>query len=610
MCGIGGFADFNTRIKYNKETAERMSTTLSRRGPDQVGLWQDDYVTLLHRRLSVVDLDNGLQPMARNIGDREFIITYNGELYNTEDIRSELKLLGHSFTEKSDTEVLLTSYIEWGEDCVDRLNGIYAFAIYDKAKRKIFMARDRAGVKPFFYTLDGTALIFGSEIKTILANPYITPQINKESIAEVFLIGPGRISGKTPFSNIFELCPGECAVFSEKGLKKRTYWHLTAKEHTDSLEETVEHLRYLICDSISRQLVSDVPLCSFLSGGLDSSIITAVASKTLAPRQLDTYNVDYIDNDKFFTATAFQPNSDSDYISLMSDSANTNHRTVYINNTDLAAALRDATAARDLPCMADVDSSLLLFCREVKKTHTVALSGECADEIFGGYPWFRNENVLWREDFPWSGNVPLKAKFIREGFLDFDPSDYVRQKYFDTVNSAEYLPDDSKIDRRIREITLLNVKWFMQGLLDRKDRMSMYSGLEVRVPFCDHRILEYAYNIPWEFKNYQNREKGLVREAFSSLLPEEITWRKKSPYPKTHNPVYLAEVKKLFLEVLNDKNAPIRDFANLSMFEEFARTDGAMFTVPWYGQLMNTPQIYAYLYSINYWLKTYKPIFR
>ncbi len=610
MCGIGGFADFTDRINYSDEIAERMSKTLARRGPDQIGQWQDQNVVLLHRRLSVVDLDHGRQPMHRKLHSKEFIITYNGELYNTADLRRELTILGHKFTQQSDTEVLLASYIEWGEECTSRLNGIYAFTIYDKANRRLFMARDRAGVKPFFYAFSGNTLIFGSEIKTILANPYITPEINKESIAEIFLIGPGRTMGKTPFSNIFELCPGESAIFSERGLKKRRYWRLSAKEHTDSFEETTEKLRCLICDSIKRQLVSDVPLCSFLSGGLDSSIITAVASKNFGSKILDTYSVDYIDNDKFFTATAFQPNSDSDYISLMSESANTNHHTVYINNLDLATALKDATVARDLPCMADVDSSLLLFCKEVKKTHTVALSGECADEIFGGYPWFRNEAVLWKEDFPWSGNVPLKAKFIKDGILNFDPKDYVYQKYLDTVNSAPYLPNDSKIDRRIREITYMNVNWFMQGLLDRKDRMSMFSGLEVRVPFCDHRILEYAYNIPWEFKNYENREKGLVRETFSHILPNEITWRKKSPYPKTHNPVYLGEVKKMFLEISDDENAPIRDFANLSMLEEFARTDGAMFDVPWYGQLMNTPQIYAYLYSINYWLKLYKPIYR
>lgn len=610
MCGIGGFADFKSRIDSHDEVCEKMSRTLSRRGPDQVGKFCDDFVTFLHRRLSVVDLKGGRQPMARYARGGEFIITYNGELYNTEDLRRELIALGHHFSEHSDTEVLLTSYIEWGEALVDRLNGIYAFAIYDKTNRKIFMARDRAGVKPFFYALSGDELVFGSEIKTILANPHIKPYINRESIAEIFLIGPGRTSGKTAFSNIFELCPGECAVFSENGLKIRKYWELEAKEHTDSFDETVEKLKFLVSDSISRQLVSDVPLCSFLSGGLDSSIITAVAARSLAPEKLITYSVDYVDNAKFFTASAFQPNSDSDFISQMSESAGTDHKTVLINNEDLAYALQDATIARDLPCMADVDSSLLLFCREVKKTHTVALSGECADEIFGGYPWFRNEKVLWKEDFPWSGNVPLKARFIRDGILDFDPADYVRQKYFDTVGAVSYLSSDSKINRRIREITALNVKWFMQGLLDRKDRMSMYSGLEVRVPFCDHRILEYAYNIPWEYKDYNGREKGLVRLAFSDILPEEIAWRKKSPYPKTHNPVYLGVVRKMLLEVMSNKNAPIWEFASRRAFEEFVDTDGTMFDVPWYGQLMNTPQIYAYLYSINYWLETYNPIFR
>ena len=358
MCGIGGFADFKDRISDREESAIRMSHTLSKRGPDQTGSFSDDFVTLLHRRLSVVDLENGRQPM--KIG--QFVITYNGELYNTEDLRRELILLGHPFKEKSDTEVLLKAYIEWGEDCVHKLNGIYAFVVYDTINRRIFMVRDRAGVKPFFYSTLNNTFIFGSEIKTILSYQDFTPYINKESIAEIFLIGPGRTSGKTPFSNIYELAPGECATFSVDGFKKRKYWKITAKEHTDSFEKTKETLRNLIWDSISRQTVSDVPLCSFLSGGLDSSIITAVASKTFSPEILTTYSVDYTDNDKYFTKSTFQPNSDSEYISIMSESANTDHHIVTLSNTAVADALDDATFARDLPCMADVDSSLLLFC--------------------------------------------------------------------------------------------------------------------------------------------------------------------------------------------------------------------------------------------------------
>lgn len=603
MCGIGGFADFKSMV--SKADAEKMSNTLSRRGPDEKGIYQSACVTFVHRRLAVIDPGGGKQPMTITRGADEYIMVYNGELYNTEDIRRELLKAGHRFSGHSDTEVLLSSYIEWGEDCVAHLNGIFAFAIYDKAKQKIFAARDRAGVKPFFYAFSDSMFIFGSEIKTILASGRISPEIGKEGIAEIFLIGPGRTSGKTPFKNIYELLPGECGIFSKEGFSKRKYFTLTAKEHKENLDETAEHLRFLISDAIKRQTISDVPLCSFLSGGLDSSIITAVTANTYAPETLTTYSVDYTDNDKYFTATAFQPNSDSSYIGLMSDFSKTSHKTVILNNKTLAEALCEATEARDLPCMADVDSSLLLFCRAVKKTHTVALSGECADEIFGGYPWFRNEEVLWRDDFPWSGNVPLKSEFIKDGIIDFSPGEFVRQKYFDTLKSVSYLDSDSKIDRRIRELTILNVKWFMQCLLDRKDRMSMMSGLEVRVPFCDHNVLEYAYNIPWEIKNYKSREKGIVRYAFENMLPDEIAWRKKSPYPKTHNPIYLNSVRDMLLSVVNDKNAPIWEIANIGAVKNLIDTNGNSFTVPWYGQLMNTPQIYAYLFSVNYWLKTY-----
>lgn len=609
MCGIGGYADFKNRIEKNENIIKKMCETLKRRGPDQIGFYSNEYISFAHRRLSVIDTQHGVQPMKRSAGCQNFIITYNGELYNSEDLRKKLIQIGYIFTEKSDTEVLLFSYIEWGEKCVEKLNGIFAFAIYDEQNKKIFAARDRAGVKPFFYSIYKDTFIFGSEIKTVLAHPMVESKINNVSLAEIFLIGPGRTSGTTPFLNIFELCPGECCVFSENGLSKKNYWKLSAYEHTDSFDTTKDRIRELIWNSVSGQTVSDVPLCCFLSGGLDSSIITAICAKKFCPNTLTTYSVDYQDNSKFFTASAFQPNSDSEYISLVSEMYKTNHNTVTINNFELSKALSEATKARDLPCMADVDSSLLLFCRQVKKTHTVALSGECADEIFGGYPWFRNEAVLWKNDFPWSGNIPLKASFLKQDILNFSPTEYVQQKYSDTIHKAPTLPTDSKIDKRIREITFLNINWFMQGLLDRKDRMSMYSGLEVRVPFCDHRILEYAYNIPWEIKNFKEREKGLVREAFSPFLPQKIVWRKKSPYPKTHNPIYFNAVKKLLKEILDNSNAPIWNYADKQSLKTLYETDGKIFDVPWYGQLMTAPQIFAYFFSVNYWLEQYNPTF-
>lgn len=607
MCGIAGWIDFNSNISDNEQVFSAMSDTLARRGPDEYGIYISPNAALMHRRLAVVDIENGKQPMYKKALDKEYIIVYNGELYNTEDIRSELKALGHKFNGHSDTEVLLTSYLEWGDNCLAKLNGIFAFAVYEKTSRTLFVARDRAGVKPlFFHKYDG-GFIFGSEIKTLLANPKVSSKVNRFGIGEIFLIGPGRTPGASAFCDIQELKPGECATFTPENFSVRTYWSLTASEHTDSFEETTERLRSLVISSVKQQLVSDVPLCCFLSGGLDSSIISAVAAEEygLSGKALTTYSVDYTDNEKYFKASVFQPNSDDYYINIMKEALNTDHKKVILDNGDVANAVFDATLARDLPGMADVDSSLLLFCNEVKKTHTVALSGECADEIFGGYPWYLNREILFSDDFPWSGNTKLKSKLISDTILTYDPSEYVYERYLETIRSAPKTGTENKIDSRIKEVTMLNLKWFMQTLLDRKDRMSMYNGLEVRVPFCDHRIMEYAYNIPWEFKAYKNREKGLLRKAFDGILPDEIIKRKKSPYPKSHNPIYINRVIYYMKELLNDTSAPIWEIAKRDEVSSLLETEGAAFTRPWYGQLMNFPQIMAYLYAINVWLVSY-----
>ena len=606
MCGITGFMNFNRRAdERDRRILHVMGETLNRRGPDEKGEFVSDFAALAHRRLSVVDLESGSQPMVRSDDGNTYAICYNGEIYNTEEIRKELLDSGYEFKGHSDTEVLLTSYIEWGNDCVKKLNGIFAFTIYNKNREEFFFARDGGGVKPYFYSTCGSGFVFGSEIKALLKHPDISSDVDKFGIAELFLIGPGKTPGRTAFRDILELKPGFCGTFSREGLDIYPYFAIRAQEHRDSLSDTIYTLRSLICDSIKRQLVSDVPLCTFLSGGLDSSIISYVAAKEFGEEQLTTYSVDYEDNDKYFKKSFYQPNSDGYYIKLMSEFIGSEHKNVVLDNDDVGNALYDSVLARDLPGMADVESSLLLFCREVKKTHTVALSGECADEIFGGYPWFTNKEMLAQADFPWSGNTKIKAGLIRDDYLKLDPGEYVYERYKATIDETPKTGLETPADARIKEITMLNYKWFMQTLLSRKDHSSMYSGLEVRVPFCDLRILEYAFNIPWDMKGYAGREKGLLRKAFEGILPDEIVHRKKSPYPKSHNPVYTKNVESKIQNILNDKNSPILEIVKYDKLKELLDTGAAMFTKPWYGQLMNYPQILAYMYMINVWLEEY-----
>ena len=610
MCGFVGFANLKENIS-SKTNIYNMNESISKRGPDEDGYYYEEHICLGHKRLIVVDPDGGKQPMSAMKDGNLYTIVYNGQLYNTKDLRSELEENGFTFDSYSDTEVLLKSFIFWKYDVVKKLNGIFSFAIWNSKKNELFLARDHFGVKPLFYTIYNNTLVFASEIKALFKYPGIEAKLDEQSIAELFGIGPARTAGLGIFKNIYEIKPAHFGIFNESGLHIERYWKLESKVHTDSLGKTCDTVRFLLEDSISRQLVSDVPLCTFLSGGLDSSIITLYASKYCKKHNLpplNTYSVDYVDNDKNFVKTDFQPNSDNYYINLMTEKLNTNHHTVVLDTPELASALEDAMIARDFPGMADVDSSLLLFCKNVKQEATVSLTGECADEIFGGYPWFFRADALNSNTFPWSIAITERQNLLNPQIASkVNLKNYIDYRYQESLDEVDILDEDSMETAEKRRISHLTLNWFMQTLLDRSDRMAMYNGFELRVPFCDYRLAEYVWNIPWEMKALHGREKGLLRYIMKDLLPEEIVDRKKSPYPKTWNPTYLATVKNMLTKIMNDSNAPINNLLNRNYILEILETDGKAFTRPWFGQLMTGPQLMAYLCQVNMWLERYNP---
>lgn len=609
MCGIAGWADARNSLENQEEIIRKMQRAITHRGPDAAEISFEPHCRLAHTRLAVIDPENGSQPMRFG----QFTIVYNGELYNTEELRGDLQKLGAVFATRSDTEVLLQAYAHWGKDCLSRLNGIYAFAVWDSAHRSLFLARDRVGVKPLFYYLYDGGILFASEIKSLLAHPYVKPVLDEEGAASLLMLGPARKGGAGVFQGVRELLPGEYGIFADGKLEKRIYWSLIARPHTETLPETMEHLRFLLTDSIERQLVSDVPLCTFLSGGLDSSLISAVAARKYKRegRQLDTYSVDYKDNRKNFVASAFQPDEDAPWIVKMSEYIGSAHTNVVIDSPQLADALIPSMEARDLPGMADVDSSLYLFCEEVKKRFTVAVSGECADEIFCGYPWYHKPELLNAEGFPWARSTSQRAGLLRKELSEkINPAEYVNRAAAETAAKASVLDSDSDRERAVRRMFMLNFYWFMQTLLDRKDRCSMAHGLEVRVPFCDHRIAEYAYNIPWEMKTFGGREKGLVRKISEEFLPYDIVWRKKSPYPKTHNPTYSKLVFEQFRKLSLEKDFRLTELLDHEKIRELIETEGKSFSENWYGQLMCTPQMFAYLIQLELWLRKYQPEIR
>ena len=610
MCGIVGWVDRERDLRRAGPIIEAMVGTLAPRGPDEGGIWLSRRAALGHRRLIVVDPAGGRQPMIAGPHGHRFVIVYNGELYNTEELRRELLGAGYTFRSRSDTEVVLLAYRAWGPACVSRFNGIFAFGIWSEADGSLFLARDRLGVKPLFYTECGSAFLFASELKALLAHPEVPPEVDLEGLAEIFLLGPARTPGHGVFRGVKELRAGHCLLHRREGTQLWPYWRLESRPHEDDPETTAAKVRELLRDAVARQLVADVPLCVLLSGGLDSSAIAAFAREALRSKgngPLVTYSIDYEGNEEHFRPNQYQPESDGPWVALVSRALGTEHRRVTVKPEEVAAALVDAMRARDLPGMADVDSSLFLFCRAIKRGATVALSGESADEIFGGYPWFHNQEALAANTFPWARMVRERARLLSPEVAQWiRPDEYVAQRYQEALAEVPRLPGEEPHEARMREMFYLNITRFMPTLLDRKDRMSMAVGLEVRVPYCDHRLVEYVWNIPWTMKTFGQREKGILRRALKGVLPDDVLTRRKSPYPKTHNPTYLTAVRNWVMDILNDPTSPLVPLIDVEVVRALVQSDAAAFGPAWFGQLMGGPQLFAYLIQVDTWLREYR----
>lgn len=611
MCGISGFCNFNQDYLMKKplweERLTNMRQTLSHRGNDSSGLYLSSHAGLSHARLSIRDLSNGTQPMVRTHQDRTCAIAYNGEIYNTEELIPELTRAGYTFESSSDTEVILYAYMHYGTDFVLRLNGIFSFAIWDAQKEMLLLYRDRVGIKPHFYAVTDHTLLFASEPKALFAYPGFSPSITLKSLQEILAIGPARTPGCGVFQNVFEVLPGHYLTFTRDGLKQHPYWDLTSAPHTDSYHDTVEKVSMLVRDAVRRQMISDVPVCTFLSGGIDSSIVTAIASEQLRRQgeQLHTFSFDFTENEKYFQSNAFQPERDLPYVNLMKERLGTSHTYLECAPSTLVDTLETAVDAKDLPGMTDVDASLLYFCSLVAKHNKVALTGECADEIFGGYPWFYRKELLERDGFPWAADMSARTVFLDEELCaSLDLTAYSHARYEDTLARVPLLAGETGEEKKRRQVAYLNIKWFMQTLLDRMDRTSMYSGLEARVPFADHRIMEYVFNVPWEMKYRNGVEKTLLRDACADLLPPELLHRKKSPYPKTYHPEYETRLAERLLAIINNPNAPLTPLIDKKKAQVFIASHKELGR-PWFGQLMAGPQLMAYFIQINYWMEKY-----
>lgn len=600
MCSICGEINFKIENGLNASCVNDMNKKMKHRGPDESGIFQGECCILGHNRLSVMDIERGKQPMSVVYGNKKYTIVYNGEIYNCDEIRKDIERRGIELKTSCDTEIVLYSYILYGKDAPKMLNGIFAFAIYDG--ESVFCARDRFGVKPFYYSVKDDSLIFASEIKAMLKHPKITSKIDKRGLWEILYLSPNFVSGKSVFCDILELSPGECMIFSPQGLKKWKYWEITAKPFFKNREYAIEKTKELVTDAIKRQLNSDVPLSVLLSGGLDSSVVSAVASEHYKQKGqiLDTYSFEYEGNKDSFKSSLFQPQRDDEYAYYLAEYLGTNHTVLTCPTSELSGLLHSATEFRDLPGQADIDSSLLYYCGEIKKKHTVCLSGECSDEIFGGYPWFYRPEMLYSDFFPWIHEPRLRASLFKDDISNSDEGyEYIRDIYKKSLTQCPILDSDTDEMRTSRIASYLSVNYFMTSLLQRKDRMSMAQGVEVRVPFADHRIFEFVFNVPWEYKHENGVEKSLLRNSMVDYLPDKILWRKKSPYPKTHNPKYMDAV----LTILNERLAKggyLKEYLNTERLDEIIKNGST-----WFGQLMSSPQLIAWLIQLDYFMEKY-----
>lgn len=561
MCGIAGWVDWDRDLTEHRPTAQAMTDTMACRGPDEEGLWLSPKAALGHRRLAVIDIEGGKQPMHDESGRGPVVLTYSGEVYNFCELRDELQSRGHRFRTRCDTEVVLRSYLEWGRECVDRLNGMFAFAIWDDARQELFLARDRFGIKPLYYFSHGSGILFGSEPKALLANPVFTAEVDATGLAELFGLNKGRTPGHGVFRGLRELPPGYTLRVDRRGEHLHRYYALSSRPHEDDLKTTIDTVRGMLDDIVERNLIADVPLCILLSGGLDSSAVTALAGRTLDRQGLGspvTFAVDFESNEAFFRSTAQRPSLDGPFVHLMAEHVGAKHTDVVLCAADLFTQQQSTLGARDLPGHGDMDASLYLLCREIRKHSTVALSGEGADEVFGGYPWFRNLPNPTMRNFPWRTTIPDIAELLsEEARASIGLDEYVADRYREALAEVPYLDGEEGVDRRIRELSYLTLTRYLPLMLDRKDRMSMAVGLEIRVPFCDDRLVDYVWNTPWSMRTVGDIEKGLLRRAVADLLPTEVVNRQKSGFPAIQDPAYDEALMVRLKEWMADRSSPL-----------------------------------------------------
>lgn len=499
------------------------------------------------------------------------------------------------------SSLILQAYREWGSEYPLHVEGPVMTCVMDAQNDRMVLSRDRMGEQPVFYACgyDGR-IVFSDHPDSLLKSASAEPVVDLEGMCEIFGLGPARTPGKTPLRDVKMLEPGCILIGEGESHRIERYFSIRPQPHLEDETETIRHTRSLL-----ETVVEDVvPLRpgTMLSGGLDSTALTALLSDRMKP--LQSFSVDYRDNAVDFRPNAFRPEMDAPYIEMAVRAFGTQHRSFVLEQAALADALEAAVSARGFPGMADIDSSLLLFAGKIGRYTSHVVSGECGDEVFGGYPWFRGNATLSEEAFPWSGSIALRESILRpEVRARLQIREYVHQAMKNAIAQTEIDGPMDDQELSLQRMQLICFRFFMANLQERATRMCAYHGLNVLTPLCDDRLVQYVFNVPWKMKFMNGMEKGLFRAAVQDIMPETLNRRKKSPYPKTCSPIYAEIIRGLTTALLTDREAPILEWIDAGWVRSIAESALDPAETPWFGQLMAGPQMLAYLWQVNTWMR-------
>ena len=584
MCGIAGFyGDINK--KQSVSTLKHMLTRIKHRGPDQSGVYVSDYVGLGSVRLSIIDLSSGTMPISNQ--DNSLWIVFNGEIYNHMELREDLIQKNHSFKTRSDTEVILHLYEEYGPECLKKLNGQFAIAIWDKHKEELFLARDRVGIRPLFYTQTKSAFVFASEIKAFMEYPEVSLKFSNKALSEYVTFWTA-LSPNTVFEDVFEVPPGTYMLVNHKGIKSNTYWELPIVKpnayNFTTVEEAATAFENIFLDSIKLRLRADVPVAAYLSGGIDSSITTSFI-KQVSPNRLKTFSIGFTETD--FDESAYQ--------NIAASYFKTEHSSVTCSEQDISNYFKEVVWFAEAPLLRTAPTPMGLLSKNVRDHNIkVVITGEGADELLGGYNIFKEAKIkhFWSKDpqsklrplllkrlYPylpqinkassnmlkmffgyklnetnspiyshllrWHNTSRIKNYFsdtIKETIKDYNPIAEVEEKLESKLSGYDYLT----------KAQWLEIHLFMSGYLlsSQGDRMGMANSIEGRYPFLDHRVIEFCMALHPDLKLHGLNEKYLLKKMMKDRLPDAILNRSKQAYRAPIRSLFASETLPEYLKTM------------------------------------------------------------